>query len=72
MTEERSVEMVEFECAEEGRTAHLQLEWQEELGTRRLVGVQCDNPKLQSLDNWECGWSCWQRVEDELLDKGER
>ncbi len=62
MSDERTIEAIEFECAEEGRTARLLVEVRHELGARTLVGIQCDNPKLSSLDNWQCHWSCWKRV----------
>jgi|GEM_PF-2087614 len=70
MSDERTVEMIEFECAEEGRTARLLVELKQELGTRTVVGIQCDNPKLSSLDNWQCCWSCWQKVADRFPDVG--
>ena len=64
MSDERKVEVIEFECAEEGRTARLLVELREELGARTVVGIQCDNPRLSSLGTWECRWSCWERVRD--------
>jgi hypothetical protein len=69
MSDERVHQVVEFECLEEGRTAQLHLEWEQALGTRRLVGVHCDNPKLASLDNWQCSWSCWKKVEERFRDQ---
>jgi hypothetical protein len=39
-------------------------------GGRTVVGIQCDNPKLSSLDNWQCCWSCWQKVADRYPDVG--
>jgi hypothetical protein len=68
MCDERTIEAIEFECAEEGRTARLLVEVRHELGARTLVGIQCDNPKLSSLDNWDCCWSCWDRVAERFPD----
>ena len=66
MSEKKTVETIELECSEEQRTARLMIEWTEEDGTRKLTGVQCDNPRLQTLDNWQCEWSCWEKVKREL------
>jgi hypothetical protein len=71
MSDETTIRAVDFECREEGRTAHLLLQWRREYGARQLVGVQCDNPKLQGLDDWHCGWSCWERIGSEHRDDGE-
>ena len=70
MSDERIVRTLEFECLEENRTAHVITEWRKVDGEHRLVGVQCDNPRLASLDDWECRWSCWRRIEHELSAKG--
>jgi hypothetical protein len=68
MSDERTVEAIEFECAEEGRTARLLVEVKHELGTRTVVGIQCDHPKLSTLDDWQCCWSCWEKVADRYPD----
>jgi len=63
MSHDSWFETIEHECAEEGRTAHLVVEWEERDGQKRVKGVQCDNPRLATLDNWECCWSCWSQLE---------
>jgi hypothetical protein len=63
MSVETTTETVDFECKEDRRTAHLLLEWQPTKGERRLTGVHCDNPRLASLEQWECRWSCWRKLE---------
>ena len=55
-------ETIQIECSEEKRTATLLVRWEVDGDERRLVSVQCDNPKFHSIDNWECHWSCWDRV----------
>jgi hypothetical protein len=62
MSEEKSIEILEMDCAEEGRRARLMVEWVEVNGERRLKGVQCDNPRFEDLANWQCEWSCWEKV----------
>ncbi|HPR62685.1 MAG TPA: hypothetical protein PK014_00555 [Thermoanaerobaculia bacterium] len=47
-------------CPEEGRSAHLLVEWKDEDGDLKLKGVCCDNPKFGSLENHSCEGSCWE------------
>ena len=53
------------ECPEEGRTAELLIEWREENGQAVVHSVTCDNPKLAGLDNWDCCWSCWKKLDQD-------
>ncbi len=62
MTRKSNWENREIECPEEKQTANILLEWQTEKGSKVLQGVCCDNPKLRDLDNWECKWSCWEKI----------
>ncbi len=63
MTRVKTVtETLEIDCAEEGRRARLLVEWSSSGEDRELVSVQCDNPKLASLEPWDCHWSCWKKV----------
>jgi hypothetical protein len=71
MSDETTFETLEYDCPEEHRRAHLLLEWQEREGRRVLKGVQCDNPRLGALDNWECRWTCVQQVEAALTGRDE-
>lgn len=59
-------ERVTIECAEEGRTAQLLVELSGAPDRRRVVAIQCDNPRLASLEPRDCHWSCWQQVESRL------
>lgn len=63
MSDTGRIEAIDIECAEEGRTAHLLVEWTNDGPDRRIRSIQCDNPKLARLEPWDCGWSCWKRVE---------
>jgi hypothetical protein len=58
------LETVELDCVEENRTATLLVEWRIVNGKKTVVGVQCDNPRLGGLKPWDCGWSCWHRLEE--------
>lgn len=61
----KKIEIVEHECREQGRTARLLVESEEKDGRRRVTGVECDNPKLQTLEPWDCDWSCMDEVEEQ-------
>jgi hypothetical protein len=63
MHDDLITESLDLECAEEQRSAHLLVEWSIHGGARELVGIHCDNPRLASLEPWDCRWSCWARVE---------
>jgi len=52
-----------FECQDEKRTAKLLIEWQEEDGKKVLRSVSCDHPRLKDIDNWDCHWTCWEKVQ---------
>lgn len=62
MSQRTVFETLEMDCAEEGRTARLLVQWTECDGERKLHSVQCDNPKFAHLEEWDCHWSCWNRV----------
>ncbi len=49
-------------CPEGNYEARLLLEW-DAGGNKVLKGISCDNPKFAGLDNWDCKWSCWQKME---------
>lgn len=51
-----------IKCPEENREANLLIEWRVEKGKKVLTGISCDNPKLSDLDNWDCKWSCWEKI----------
>jgi hypothetical protein len=48
-------------CPEGNYEARLLLEW-DSGGNRVLKGISCDNPQFAGLDNWDCKWSCWQKM----------
>lgn len=62
MVKKSSRETRQVKCPEEDRMASLLLEWHDEKGKQVLNSVVCDNPRLRDLDNWECEWSCWEKV----------
>ena len=49
-------------CPEEKRQAKLLVEWRQEEGNPVIHSIQCDNPRLSALDNWDCQWSCWGEI----------
>jgi hypothetical protein len=51
-------------CPEGNYEARLLLEWDSE-GNEVLKGISCDNPQFAGLDNWDCKWSCWQKMKSE-------
>jgi len=53
--------MERIRCPEGDYEARLLLEWDAE-GKGILKGISCDNPKFAGLDNWDCAWSCWEKV----------
>lgn len=65
MSEQAIIETIDLECNEQGRTAHLLVEWTSSRQGRQLVAVQCDNPRFASLVPWDCGWACWSRVQEQ-------
>lgn len=65
MTDNKVTRRFEMDCAEEARRASLITEWEVAGdGSQKLVAVQCDNPRLASLEPHDCSWSCWRRVEE--------
>jgi len=52
-----------IQCPEEKRNAKLFIEWHLSDGTEKVNSVRCDNPKLADLDNWDCCWTCWEKIE---------
>ncbi len=70
MSEEETLEVVNFTCREEQRTARLMVRVQCNGDEKKVVGIECDNPKFHSLENWECSWPCWQAVQAELDKDG--
>jgi len=49
-------------CPEGDHEARLLLRWGRQ-GRDALEGIICDNPRFAGLDNWDCEWSCWEKVE---------
>lgn len=70
MSEKETLEVVTFTCREEKRQARLMVRVQNDGGKKKVVGIECDNPKFHSIENWECSWPCWQAVQDELDKQG--
>jgi hypothetical protein len=48
-------------CPEGEYEARLLLELAAD-GTGKLKGISCDNPNFAGIDNWDCKWSCWERI----------
>ncbi len=55
----------EMECPEEQRTAKLFLEFIPLEGELRVNSIHCDHPRLKETDNWDCSWSCLDRISPE-------
>lgn len=55
----------EMECPEEQRMAKLLLEWIPSEGNFLLNSIVCDHPRLRETDNWDCNWSCLERITPE-------
>jgi len=53
-----------IKCPEVKRDAELLVELQEENGEDVVKSINCDNPRLADLDNWDCQWSCWDKVDE--------
>jgi hypothetical protein len=67
MVEKSRWEEREIVCPENpDRCARLLVEWREEAGEPVVRGIQCDNPRLADLDNWDCEWSCWEKIRRDL------
>lgn len=49
-------------CSEQNREATLLIEWLREADGEVVKSICCDNPDLHHYDNWECQWSCWQKI----------
>ena len=58
-----------IQCPEESRRAQVVLEFQAQDKPYLLKSIHCDNPKLQDLNNWNCTWSCWEKIEAQLNQK---
>ncbi len=54
-----------MECPEEQRTTKLLLEWISIEGKFLLNSIHCDHPGLRETDNWDCNWSCFERIPPE-------
>lgn len=48
-------------CPEGGYEARLLIELDRE-GAGKIKGISCDNPRFAGLDNWDCRWSCWDKI----------
>jgi len=66
MSDEETLEVVTFTCREEQRAARLMVRVRRDGDHKKVVGIECDNPKFHSIENWECSWPCWQAVQEEL------
>lgn len=66
-------EVRQMPCPEVDRVSSLLVQWREAPGESLLCSVQCDNPRLRDLDNWQCSGSCWEQIaakgERRLLDR---
>ena len=65
MTQPLRYESRTIRCPEVNRTARLFIAWQEDDRGTSLRGIECDNPRLADLDNWDCGWSCLESIAPE-------
>jgi hypothetical protein len=61
-----------IKCPEVGRDADLLVELLEENGAEVVNSISCDNPRLADLDNWDCEWSCWDKVAKKKRRSGPR
>ena len=56
-----------MECPEEQRRAKLLLERISMEGKSFINSVHCDNPRLRETDNWDCNWSCLEKISPEEI-----
>ena len=63
MPSRRQWDVRKFECREQKRTAGLVIEWEKSAGRAKIKSICCDNPRFYDLNNWDCKWSCWERIE---------
>jgi hypothetical protein len=63
MPSDRRWEVRKIDCPEQTHVASLVIEWDH--GDRRAVikSICCDNPRFHDLNNWDCQWSCWEKLE---------
>ena len=64
MADESKRMIRKIECPEEKREARLLIEWRKVEGKDVLNSISCDNPLLAGLDNWDCKWSCWDKIRE--------
>ena len=58
-------------CPEDpDRTASLLVEWDDEQDEPILKSISCDNPRLADIDNWDCKWSCWEKIRTAQVKAG--
>jgi hypothetical protein len=48
-------------CPEGDHEARLLIELAPD-GSGEVKGISCDNPEFAGLDNWDCKWSCWEKM----------
>ena len=64
MTERSKWITRKMKCPEGDYKAELLVElWQEE-GDEMVKSIHCNNPRLSGLDNWDCRWSCWEKIQE--------
>ncbi len=63
MPNKRHWDVREFDCREQKRAAGLVIEWENRGGRDVIKSICCDNPKFYDLNNWDCRWSCWDKLE---------
>ena len=52
----------EVQCPEGEHTASLLIAWHDDDGEPRIKNISCDNPRLADFDNWDCKWTCWEKI----------
>ena len=53
-----------LKCPEGDYEAELLVELRDEKGEEAVRSIQCNNPRLAGLDNWDCKWSCWEKLRE--------
>ncbi len=53
---------IEMECPEAQRMSRLLLGLVSIDGGLVLNSIHCDHPRLRETENWDCNWSCVERI----------
>ncbi len=69
MEKEPCWETRQMKCPEGEHMATLLIEWADTDGQPTIRSIECDNPLLSGIDNWDCQWQCWEKIQAELANE---